>query len=772
MTDTHTRSLLQMLRQIKNRLAALNADDLQAEYDIIERTYRSMLTFWVQDAGSRDMERILADLMRSSQQLDDRIQRRLRLQERPNDRYSVVLAQVRRNADTSSSDIIQQVGCINEEVAQLRADTSERISKRLYQLDKLEKDREERRTRLFQQVWTSDVWSKTEYNAFASMLYAKDMETYDKSLVISACYVSLLEMFDEYKMLFLLEAYLCTDAEVNQRAAVCLMILCRKYSEHIRLFPELSSRLSLQMEDPAFINDIFRIAAQLQNSVETETVSYRMRNDIMPGIMRGAKEAQQQNSQQQKPPRLADGENPEWFDNNDNLSAESQEKLKELTDLQFAGADVYMSGFAHMKGFPFFQELSHWLVPFRFDHPALGTSPQPETDSNAGEANGVAKSMQTLLQLTPFCSSDKYSFVLMMKSFGGDNMKQMQDNLESQLDGEAISSAKAEIDKERLERGEISKQFIFDLYRFHKLYPFKTQFENPFEGASGTFTPARIPIFNSLTSQRIKCLVLAEFLMQKHENASALELFAAAKPQMNDADADLWQKMGFCEHKLKHLEQSEAAYQTALDLHPDSAWTRKHLAQVKYEKGKYQEAEDHYDRLLEAQPDHMPFIAKKVECALQRNDYETALRYLHKAKYLDEQSPAILRKLYFVQMLNGEYEKALENMSLYALKNKENAAQTVEALQNKSTTTHTKDAEKELELQIDRSIAGIMLQQKGTVYASMKAAIDLAAASEIADEQFDQTLQDRCKALGVPAKAQEELRLMADAVKMNIGLLQ
>ncbi|MDE8697704.1 hypothetical protein PZH42_26930, partial [Bacteroides cellulosilyticus] len=47
------------------------------------------------------------------------------------------------------------------------------------------------------------------------------------------------------------------------------------------------------------------------------------------------------------------------------------DKIREMNDLQLEGADVYMSTFAQLKGYPFFREPLNWFYPFDRMHSSI-----------------------------------------------------------------------------------------------------------------------------------------------------------------------------------------------------------------------------------------------------------------------------------------------------------------------------------------------------------------------------------------------------------------
>ena len=88
-------------------------------------------------------------------------------------------------------------------------------------------------------------------------------------------------------------------------------------------------------------------------------------------------------------------------------SEERMEKLeatyRRMMDMQKQGADIYFGGFSQMKRFPFFYDISNWLVPFYIQHPDI------QQYVSRMEGN---RFLQHIMANNMFCNNDKYSFVI------------------------------------------------------------------------------------------------------------------------------------------------------------------------------------------------------------------------------------------------------------------------------------------------------------------------------------------------------------------------
>jgi hypothetical protein len=143
------------------------------------------------------------------------------------------------------------------------------------------------------------------------------------------------------------------------------------------------------------------------------------------------------------------------------------DNIIEMNELQMQGADVFMSTFAHLKGFPFFSEISNWFMPFMTNHTAVIESLGSERWS---------KDFANILHASAFlCNSDKYSLCLSLSQAPA-SQRQM---IAAQFSGENLQmqeEAKAELYRKSRERSNISNRYIQDLYRFIKLNRYRSEF--------------------------------------------------------------------------------------------------------------------------------------------------------------------------------------------------------------------------------------------------------------------------------------------------------
>lgn len=631
---------------LNSKLQGVQDWSLAEELSDIRNTYTMMLRFMVKGVNDPESPRLLNELLRRSYAVADRADRLLRFKRQHSDKYMRTC----REEHLEMENILMTLESYWRGMDGLKG---ERETKRNYAEAELIDMHEKAVVDMFNSVWTSDVWKRTDYDIADKILQSGVVGNFDKAVLVSAVTLALLEMFDERKVMILFDAYLNSDVEVNQRAIVGLILVLRKYDERIQHYPEIVSRLSLYAEGDAFVKNVFVVMMQLQFSKMTDKVSDKMRTDIIPTIMKSKNfKKNGLGISEVDADFLKNGENPEWFSANNDDKASA--KIREMADLQLEGADVYMGTFAYMKSYPFFNKTSHWFYPFTFDVPEMLDAKK----LMEGKSSLVIK---TMLGASPFCNSDKYSFCLMMKTIGAAAEQMLAQQVENEA-GENMESILDDAMKRKLKQSDVSRFYIYDLYRFFKAYTFKSEFTDVFSAKEPSFTPLVTDSFKFMLSHEGELLSLGEFLMRKSFYSEAMQIFLSLSPKEVEEDAHLWQKIGFCQQKSGDNVGAFRSYLVADNLQSDSKWTMKHLAAVAYETKNFGTAERYYDQLLEADADNVKLLQMKVKCLMETRRYDDAIPFLYKIDYLSDKSVSSQYMLALAQLLNGETDKSADTL--------------------------------------------------------------------------------------------------------------
>ena len=173
--------------------------------------------------------------------------------------------------------------------------------------------------------------------------------------------LNLLHRFDEQKLLILLDGYRHSSPEIQMRSLCCALIVMYIYRERLPLLKSLRNRLDALCEEPKFKTDVRNIFLQFIKSQETEKITRKMNEELLPEMMKLSPSLYNKiNPTDIDPESGSPDPNPEWQE----LLEQSgiADKIKELNDLQMEGSDVFLSTFSGLKSFPFFQEVTLYYI--------------------------------------------------------------------------------------------------------------------------------------------------------------------------------------------------------------------------------------------------------------------------------------------------------------------------------------------------------------------------------------------------------------------------
>ncbi len=629
------------------KLNGLNNWALSQAFDELNHTYTMMLEYIRRGQNDPMNNKLYTQVIQQTHALNDRIMRQERLN---NPKYELYKnKQQSLNATVTLSNMLIALESYWEQKKRGFISDSQR--------DDAGRQHDNNLSNLFTLIWTSAAWNKSEAEQASEIIYSDKIDPTDKALVISAVTLSIIEYFDERKLMLLFDAYLSSNDIVTQRALVGLLLSLIRHNDRLRDYSEVCSRLSLYCENPEFINNTYDILAQLQNSLDTDKVNERMRNEIIPNILKshnfrrtpiGFEEID--DMLMGKDEKLSFEEKKKRDENEDRL----REQLTEMAQLQMDGADVYLNTFSHLKNTPFFSDIAHWFTPFSMDHPAVA-------HSKLATNNQLPKVLSLFLQAPVLCDSDKYSFCFILDTLPDNSQELMAKQLGMNIDQDDLNQMEETNKSSKTKPADISRAYIHDLFRFFNVFQGYSCPWNPFKVIK-SFSPLRFSVFTELLSQTSQLQTLGDLMMKKEQYEEARDIYLHLDPKEREEDIDLIQRLAFCCHKLMDSRSTEY-YEMANQLRPNSVWTLTHYAQMAFALGDFDKAAQCYDNLLDIDPENVKYITRKARCHICLEEYDEALPLLFKAAYLDELNLNTLRSIAWCLIMQGDYAKATEYLN-------------------------------------------------------------------------------------------------------------
>lgn len=482
--------------------------------------------------------------------------------------------------------------------------------------------RERAATDLFMAVFVSQRAEDADYNTYLSMLNSAEIKEREKCLIITALTLSLFHRFDSRKARILLTFCESENVQLKQRAIVGLIIILQMYDARWRLYSECVEHLESLAEDIQFKKSVLNIIKQLIRSRETEKISKRLTEEIIPEMMKFNSLAGRKLDMDDL---MGDSDlsekNPDWKKELEKSGL--ADKLQEYSNLQMEGADVFHSTFSSLKSFPFFSDLSNWFMPFDPNYSELQT-----LFKGTGSDNLL---YTAVLSSGHMCNSDKYSFSLSLLQLPQSQRDMMLHRFGSEsAELKQLQKDAAELNPTITEEV-ISNQYIQDLYRFFKLHPSRNSIFDVFKMRINFYEKKSILPF---ISGREDMLQIAQYCFDKNFLSEALHIYLLlSTPEFETSD--IWQKVGYCRQMLNDADGALDAYLKADLLLPDNSWTMKRIAQLYKALKKPELALEYYLKIQRLTPDNLYIELNIGHCYLDMKDYAKALNVYFKVELLD-----------------------------------------------------------------------------------------------------------------------------------------
>lgn len=641
------RSFREALQAIELLIFDTQDWELRSSFEEIYTSYQYMLQYMRQGSIDPDRDKLYNKLLSTAYQIADKA-RILKLTPSSTEFYFDRIRYYKLIPLRSLPELQLELETYTEDIAVEHLLTND--ANQEMKLDSIRRRHEQAYSELFYRTWLSDKWTETDEEEARNFLTSLLVQINDLSLFISAITLSLMEYFDIRKFMLLFDAYQHSSNEVNQRALVGIALIIFMYDERLSIYPEVAARINLLNEDTDFSNEMNRIQIQLLRSRETKKIDKKMREEIIPEMMRNVNISRKLDIDDNDEENASDDQNPDWEDWMERSGM--NDKLKEMSELQMEGADVYMSTFAQLKTYPFFHDMANWFYPFDAQHSSVVRA----FSTTANKRNIL---LDSILQSGFFCNSDKYSFCLTITQIPPNQREMMTQQFEAQ--NEALSEAKH---YEKMlaysQRAEtISNQYIQDLYRFFKIYPRRHEFRDLFEESLNLqYCKTLKDTFNNVEHM----LTLAGYFFAKDYLLEALMLYQDIIKE-TEGNAEIYQKIGYCFQKNKNYSKAIEAYLQADLLKPDNVWTNRHLAISYRQSGQYGKALEYYKKVEAAQSENLTVILQIGLCLAELKQYDEALAYFFKLEYLDNESIKSQRAIAWCSFVTRKFEQAMKYYS-------------------------------------------------------------------------------------------------------------
>ena len=528
---------------------------------------------------------------------------------------------------------IQLLSSVNE--ANLDNDASTSLMR---QCEALESD-------IFNKLWSSFPLNKDEEESVKALFANEQLPSHLKSLVLSALMLGLSKFFDAPKLILLLDSYCkLNDTELKLRAIINAVIIIYLYRNRINAYKDVLTALkSLEIQSD-FEGDMQLIFTRLIHSRNTDNISRKLKDDIMPELQKLSPDLF--NKIKGKTPGTIDisdiEENPHWQEWLDKSGI--TRKLEEYNELQLQGGDVFISTFAKLKSYPFFNTLSNWFLPYHDKCTAV-------TSAFGGKKHpltGLFKVMPIL------CDSDKYSMLLSIAAAPESQRNMMFQQFEAQRE-QLQELQNEEVQSVMKMRDNIVNRYIQDLYRFFKLYSRRREFKSIFDS---DINLTEVDCLKPYITHTPTLSVIAEFYFKNGFYDDAIKFYRLMVSN-HDADPHVYQKIGYSFQSLGKWREALRNYSRYELVDSSDVWNSKQMAQCYRSLHDHTKAIEYYSKALEISPQSVNLCLSLGHCFLDKGEYDKALQQYYKADFMPKAKHRAWRPIAWCSLLTGKHEQAV-----------------------------------------------------------------------------------------------------------------
>jgi tetratricopeptide (TPR) repeat protein len=616
--------------------------ELSLQLDKHRDTYRSMLTYSFELGDDPEKEQVYRRLLKSILELSDDIREDILMKERLISYYNLKqeVEAVRFRVMASSSDMAETL-TFSKEVENILSESG---------TDDGSQSEDYRRSLLtiFRMIWLTDKFGDAEIKMVGKICKAKLIPWFDKSIMVSSLTLSLLRHFDIEKVNLLFDFFERREMQVWQRALIGLFLGLYYHDYRMAYYPEIGNRLEAARESGNLEKNIEAIVIQFLKALETEKVTKKIREEILPEMIRMRSTLEEKlDLDEILSSKSLEDENPDWetvFKDTPDLYS----KIEEFSQLQMQGSDVFLSAFAMLKRFPFFNEISNWFLPFHKENEEMrqGFSGQDKEFDVDTFTEGLERS-------TFLCNSDKYSFCLNVRHMPDMQRSMMMELFNMELKAMNELAENDEMLDDSLRDKSIYTQYLQDLYRFFKLHPWHREIDDVF-GIDLDFEHSNM--FNVLIRDKRILRNIGEFYFEKDHYEKAIRIFEQLASE--EENAELYEKTGFSYQKLGNFEKALEYYHKAELFNREKSWVIKKIAYCARKSGDTARAMEYYRAAEKLEPDNLLIQSNLGHTLMDRGEYEAALKYYFKVEYHQPDNHKVQRPIAWCSFVLGKFEQA------------------------------------------------------------------------------------------------------------------
>ncbi len=536
----------------------------------------------------------------------------------------------------------------NIAVLQLQND-NEAIQQRL---EVIYEEQKKYRHQMFIYVLTELRLSDGDIQELEELLLTPTIDNIDQRMIISALTINGLMVFDPLKLRLLVNVYRKSDdIPVRQYALVgwALTLPRPPYYADDSLVQMIKDLVD---NDATVREELAQLQIQLAYSLSADKDSRKFQETIMPDIMKA--------SNMRFTDKGVEMQDDDPMDDilgrsdTEKQMEEIEARMRSYIDKRSQGMDLFFQGFKHMKRYPFFSDISNWLVPFYYEHPDI---------AHAMRQMG-GNGMLNLMLDAPMCDNDKYSFVFAFLSI----MNKMPQEIIEQL--QQTAPPENAYRDWMSDPAILRRNYLQSLYRFFQLFPYSESFVSPFCDTEEVEMPYLDPpswlIVANKTLMETRfdnnIIDLLKYFLRKKDFGAVQFILDEYNDCDDSFDLCYVRTLFYADSLPEYEDEFLHNIEYCLKVKPDSISLRKLYAKWLYSCEKFQEAKTLFGKLMEEKDGNRNYMFSYALCCQKLGDYDEAKKVLFRLAYEhpDDREVGIL--LASTLFLDGKTEDAFKRV--------------------------------------------------------------------------------------------------------------
>ncbi|MBE0652391.1 MAG: hypothetical protein IH594_01255, partial [Bacteroidales bacterium] len=446
--------ITEAIRMLEKLAGICRNSDYRNRLGNSEETYRNILKYSFEKGDDPEKEKVYGRMVKALLELTDDIREEIIAQEGLLSYYRL-MDEIKRESDFK----VERLGLWVDKIILERETGVSSSAKR-----DINDDPElitEGPHDLFLNFWLNNRMGEKDILLANKISSSSSFPWYYKALLVSALTLSSMRKFDIEKVNILFDCYQHQEPMIWQRALVGLLLIFYLNDDRLHLYPEVLQRIKSIQDGRKWNKSIESIVIQFLRAKDTEKLTEKLKKEILPEIWKIKSTLEDKlNIEELLKDKSLEDKNPEWervFEDSPDLYT----KMEEFSNLQMEGADVFLSAFAMLKRFDFFQPISNWFLPFYKENENFNA-----VFRDVKEGFDSAGFMEGLERTAFLCNSDKYSFCLNVKHMPSMQKSMMVELFNMELQAMNEMASEDEILKKEASNRTLMVQYIQELYRF------------------------------------------------------------------------------------------------------------------------------------------------------------------------------------------------------------------------------------------------------------------------------------------------------------------